>query len=96
MCFELRLKKSYDIASDYIIKHNLLNMTNYLCTTLSVSPHKNALLIENIGENICKDSNFLKYLPSDFKKENGYFNSINLSKEMVLYRQNYCGCEFSK
>ena len=69
---------------------------NYLCTTLSISPHENAKLIEEIGENICLNSLYLNYLPSDFKKENGFLNSIILSKKFGLYRQNYCGCEFSK
>ena len=95
-CFEYRLKKSYEIAKDYIVSNNLCGCKNYLCTTLSVSPHKNAELIELIGENICKDIQFIEYLPSDFKKEDGYLKSIQLSKLYKLYRQNYCGCEFSK
>ena len=95
-CFEFRLNKSYDVAINYINKNNLTNSINYLCTTLSISPHKNAKLIEEIGENICLNSEYLKYLPSDFKKENGFLDSINLSKKFGLYRQNYCGCEFSK
>ena len=95
-CFEFRLNKSYNISLDYITKNNMLNKNNYLCTTLSISPHKNAEKIELIGENICSKSNYIKYLPSDFKKEDGFLKSINLSKEINLYRQNYCGCEFSK
>lgn len=95
-CFELRLSESYNIAKEYISSHNMKNDTNYLCTTLSISPHKNAELIEEIGESICSDDEIIKYLPSDFKKEDGYLNSIKLSKEYELYRQNYCGCEFSK
>ena len=97
VCFNLRLGKSYDIAKKYILDNQLDDKNNYLCTTLSISPHKNAKLIEEIGEKICNnDSNFIKYLPSDFKKEDGYLNSIVLSKSYGLYRQNYCGCEFSK
>lgn len=95
-CFEFRLKKSYEIAINYIEDNNLTSNINYLCTTLSISPHKNAKLIEEIGENICLNSLYLNYLPSDFKKENGFLNSIILSKKFGLYRQNYCGCEFSK
>lgn len=95
-CFLLRLEKSYAIALNYINEHSLNYKTNYLCTTLSISPHKNANLIEIIGEKVCYNSDILKYLPSDFKKEDGYLNSINLSKKIGLYRQNYCGCEFSK
>ena len=94
-CFELRLKQSYDIAIEYIKNNNLINQKNYLCTTLSISPHKNADLIKEIGENICSENN-ISYLPSDFKKEDGYLNSIKISKELDLYRQIYCGCEFSK
>ena len=94
-CFELRLKQSYEIAIEYIKNNNLKMQTNYLCTTLSISPHKNAELIEEIGEKICVDD-YLLYLPSDFKKEDGYLNSIKISKDLGLYRQNYCGCEFSK
>lgn len=94
-CFELRLKYSKIIALNYINKHNLNKCINYLCTTLSLSPHKNANLIYNIGCSICDESNLL-YLPSDFKKEDGYLNSILLSKKFGLYRQKYCGCEFSK
>ena len=94
-CFELRLRKSFHIASEYIKKNNLSNTKNYLCTTLSVSPYKDAEIIEKIGEKICANS-IITYLPSDFKKENGYLNSIIKSKEYGLYRQNYCGCEFSK
>ena len=94
-CFELRLKKTYDFALQYINDNNLTTKTNYICTTLSVSPHKNAELIDEIGEKICNNS-LIKYLPSDFKKEDGYLNSIKISKDLGLYRQTYCGCEFSK
>ena len=93
-CFELRLKHTYDIAYDYIIKNNMLDKENYFTTTLTISPHKDANLIYNIAKSIEKDN--LKYLASDFKKNNGYLESINISKELDLYRQNYCGCEFSK
>lgn len=94
-CFYLRLHHSYEIALNYINNNNLSKSINYLCTTLSISPHKDADLIERIGEDICKNS-IIKYLPSDFKKEDGYLNSIRKSKELGLYRQHYCGCEFSK
>lgn len=94
-CFELRLKKTYDFTLQYINDNNLTTKTNYICTTLSVSPHKNAELIDEIGEKICNNS-LIKYLPSDFKKEDGYLNSIKISRDLGLYRQTYCGCEFSK
>ena len=94
-CFELRLRKTYDIAKDYIDNHNLDNEINYITTTLTISPHKDAVLINNILKNILKNES-IKYLPSDFKKEDGYLKSIKYSKEYDLYRQNYCGCEFAK
>ena len=94
-CFELRLNKTFQIAIKYIKENNLVNKENYLCTTLSISPHKDANLIMQIGERIC-ESSIIKYLPSDFKKDDGYLNSIKNSKELGLYRQNYCGCEFAK
>ena len=68
---------------------------DYFCTTLTVSPHKNSQLINEIGEKIGSEVG-VKFLFSDFKKENGYKRSIELSKEYDLYRQNYCGCLYSK
>lgn len=94
-CYYLRLKNSMKVAADFIIANNLENETNYLATTLSISPYKDAKLLYEIGNNIC-DNSLIKYLPSDFKKEDGYLNSILLSKKYNIYRQNYCGCEFSK
>jgi len=86
-CFHLRLsetaKKCLELGFDYF------------ATTLTVSPLKNAKLINEIGFSLEKSVG-AQYLPSDFKKQNGYLNSIKLSKENNLYRQNYCGCEFSK
>ena len=68
---------------------------NYFCTTLTLSPHKNANWINEIGENL--DSKYAShYLYSDFKKKNGYKRSIELSHEYNLYRQDYCGCIYSK
>lgn len=86
-CFLIRLEKTARLA--------LENNFEYFGTTLTVSPHKNAQIINTIGENLQNKLN-IKYLFSDFKKENGYLNSINLSKEYNLYRQNYCGCRYSK
>ena len=85
-CFSLRFKKSFDYA--------LANGFDYLTTTLTVSPYKNVDLINQIGESICNDSR-VKWLYADFKKANGYLNSIQNSKKFGLYRQDYCGCEFS-
>ena len=68
---------------------------DYFATTLTVSPHKRADVLNEIGEEIAKNSG-VKYLPSDFKKRGGYLKSIELSKEYDLYRQNFCGCVFSE
>ena len=86
-CFEMRLDYTASLAKQ---KH-----FTYLATTLTVSPHKNAPLINDIGEKTAKKHGIL-WLPSDFKKKGGYQRSIELSKKHDLYRQNYCGCIFSK
>ncbi len=65
----------------------------YFCSTLSVSPHKNSKFINEYGKGLSGTS---LYLENDFKKNNGYLQSIKLSKEYGLYRQNFCGCIFSK
>jgi len=86
-CYALRLKEAAIIASE--------NKFNYFTTTLSISPHKNANKINQIGEELYEKYG-VKYLFSDFKKKNGYKRSIELSKEYNLYRQDYCGCIFCK
>lgn len=86
-CFTLRLSKSAEYAKT--------NGFDYFTTTLSISPLKNAELLNNIGEN-AGNKYGVKYLFSDFKKKGGYLRSIELSKQYNLYRQNYCGCVFSK
>ncbi len=86
-CFYLRLKQTALISKELGY--------DYFATTLTVSPLKNATLINKIGKEIEKEVG-VKYLPTDFKKDNGYLRSIQLSKEYELYRQDYCGCEFSK
>lgn len=85
-CIYLRLKKTAEFA-----KKNNFDM---FATTLSVSPHKNAELINSLGLKLQEDFN-VEYLVSDFKKKDGYLNSIKLSKEFGLYRQKYCGCKYS-
>lgn len=121
-CYELRMKHAFFYASE----HNF----DYFCTTLSISPFKDAEKINKIGEELCKGANksvveFIettksekssvistgsitgsaqsitessapKWLPSDFKKKGGFKRSLELSKEYGLYRQQYCGCVFSK
>lgn len=86
-CYELRLKKTAEYAKN--------NGFDIFTTTLSISPHKNAEWINEIGQRL-SDEYGVDYLYSNFKKNNGYARSIELSKEYNLYRQNYCGCIFSK
>ncbi len=85
-CFELRLRETARVAKE-------LGM-DYFTTTLTISPLKNAQLINEIGNRIGEEMG-IAFLPSDFKKNNGYLRSIELSKEYGLYRQDYCGCDFS-
>ena len=87
VCFRLRLEKTAKLAKD--------NNFDYFCTTLTVSPYKNSNLINAIGKEL-GDIYDITYLASDFKKKNGYKRSIELSSEYNLYRQNYCGCKYSK
>lgn len=86
-CYALRLEKTAQLAKEGEI--------DFFTTTLTISPLKNAAKLNKIGEEMA-----LKYeatfLPSDFKKKEGYKRSIELSKEYDLYRQNFCGCAFSK
>ena len=86
-CYQLRLQKTSELA--------LKNGYDYFGTTLTVSPHKNSQLINELGMAI-QASSGVKYLASDFKKEAGYKRSIELAKEHQLYRQDYCGCLYSK
>ena len=85
-CYKLRLEKT-------AIKAKELNY-DYFTTTLSISPYKVEKWINEIGY-MLEDKYSVKYLFSDFKKEAGYVDSINLSKEYGLYRQDYCGCKYS-
>lgn len=85
-CYLLRLEKTAILAQ----KHNF----EYFCTTLSVSPYKNAEKLNKIGK-ILEEKYKVKYLYSDFKKKEGYKRSIELAKQYNLYRQEYCGCEYS-
>lgn len=86
-CYKLRLKETLKIAEE--------NNFDYFTTTLTLSPYKNTNWLNEIGEDISKSSP-VKFLNSDFKKHNGYKESIELSKKYNLYRQNYCGCIYSK
>ena len=84
-CFTLRLGDAQ--------KYALTNGFDYLGTTLTVSPYKNSQLLNEIGLSLQTDG--LKWLSSDFKKQNGYTESIRLSQKYNLYRQHYCGCAYS-
>ena len=81
-CYELRLRYTYDYAC--------ANNFDYFCTTLSISPFKDADMINEIGSSFGP-----QWLPSDFKKKNGFKRSLELSAEYGLYRQEYCGCIYS-
>lgn len=85
-CFKLRLEKTAKLA-------NKMGF-DYFTTTLSISPLKNCEKLNEIGFSLSKEYN-VKYLPADFKKRNGFKRSIELSEQFKLYRQNFCGCEFS-
>lgn len=86
-CYELRLEETAKVASDLGF--------DYFATTLTLSPYKNAVWLNEIGEKLDKKYKS-NYLYSDFKKKNGYKRSIELSKEYNMYRQDYCGCVYSK
>ncbi len=86
-CFELRLFETARVAKE--------KGFDYFSTTLTISPLKNAELLNSVGE-AQSDEFQVKWLPSDLKKKNGYLRSIELSRQYGLYRQNYCGCIFSK
>jgi hypothetical protein len=85
-CFDLRLRET--------AKRAVQGEYDYFATTLTISPLKNADKLNEIGEALSAEYG-VKWLPSDFKKKNGYKRSVELSAEYNLYRQNYCGCAFS-
>lgn len=86
-CIELRLKMAADKARELSIKT--------FTTSLVISPHKNYEKITAIGKSL-EEEKILNYLPLDFKKKDGFLKTNRLSKELGIYRQNYCGCEFAK
>lgn len=87
LCYELRLEKVAIIAKQ--------NGLDYFTTTLSISPHKDSRVLNLLGEELSKKYD-IKYLYSDFKKKEGYKRSVELCRQYHMYRQNYCGCKFSK
>jgi len=86
-CYEFRMRNACKYAKE--------NNFDYFTTTLSISPYKNSNWINEIGSILEKEHD-IKYLYADFKKKNGYKRSLELSKEYGLYRQDYCGCVYSK
>ena len=93
-CFQLRLKETACFGEMWNKQHPN-EPFDYFCTSLSISPLKNAELLNCLGEEIGKQHG-IRFLPSDFKKKGRYLRSVELSKQYELYRQDYCGCEFSK
>ena len=85
-CFELRLEKTAELAKE--------KSFDYFTTTLTISPLKNAQVINEVGEEMAEKYG-VRHLPSDFKKKGGYKRSVELSAQFELYRQNYCGCVYS-
>lgn len=89
LCYKFRMQKAYDYAKQ--------NNFDYFCTTLSISPFKDAEKINILGNELQNLSESgPKWLTSDFKKKNGFKRSLEISSEFDLYRQDYCGCSFSK
>ena len=86
-CYRMRLEKTAELAKELV--------ADYFATTLTISPLKNAQKLNEIGEELSRIYE-VSWLPSDFKKRNGYKRSVELSAEYDLYRQDYCGCGFSK
>ncbi len=89
-CYKLRMEKAYEFAKQ--------NHFDYFCTTLSLSPFKDSIKINTIGNELETEHQPIstKWLPSDFKKNNGFKRSLEISKEYGMYRQDYCGCVYSK
>ncbi len=87
LCYGLRLRE----AAEYATKYQM----DYFTTTLSISPLKNADKLNEIGETLAEEYG-ISYLCSDFKKKDGYKRSVEISREYGMYRQDYCGCIFSK
>lgn len=85
-CYKLRLERTAIAAKE--------KGCRWFCSTLSVSPHKNAAWLNGLGESL-QEKYGVRWLYNDFKKENGYLRSVQLAEEHRLYRQNYCGCIYS-
>lgn len=88
---QICIAERLDSTFQYAVENNFEVVT----TTLSISPHKDCEFINQLGEQL-QEKYGVKYLHADFKKQNGYLRSIQICKELEIYRQDYCGCEFSK
>lgn len=86
-CYQIRLEESFRFAKD--------NNFNVVASTLSISPHKDAVMINSAGRNLAVNTG-IEFLEADFKKDNGFKKSVDMSKAHGFYRQNYCGCIYSK
>ncbi len=86
-CISMRLEKTFETAAELGISS--------VGATLSISPHKDADMINSIGKEL-EERSGIEFLPADFKKNSGYARSLEISREMGFYRQNYCGCIYSK
>ncbi len=93
-CFHQRLERTAREMKEWNEGHPEAAFS-YFCTTLTISPLKDAQLLNRLGMQIAAQY-ALRFLPSDFKKKGGYQRSIELSRQYALYRQNFCGCEFSQ
>jgi predicted adenine nucleotide alpha hydrolase (AANH) superfamily ATPase len=87
VCYKFRLERAMKYAKE--------NNFDIVTTTITISPHHKADFINNIGNELAKKYN-VKFLPENFKKKDGFLRSVQLSKELSLYRQEYCGCIYSK
>lgn len=87
ICIAQRMDRAFQYAVE--------NGYDMVTTTLSISPHKDAQFINELGERL-EEKFGIKYLHADFKKENGYLRSIEICRELGIYRQDYCGCEFAR
>jgi len=87
ICYKIRLEKTFEFAKK--------NKISTVATTLSISPHKDAIMINRIGKELSREFG-IEFLEADFKKNDGFKKSLELSKAYGFYRQNYCGCIYSK
>ncbi|MBB5021027.1 epoxyqueuosine reductase QueH [Desulfurispira natronophila] len=87
LCYQLRLEKTASVAKE--------QGYSFFTTTLSISPHKDSKLINTVGKTVAQKYN-INFHAEDFKKNNGFQRSIEISKEYYFYRQRYCGCQFSQ